>query len=173
MILFALSNVFDAWALFSYDFANAAIMSSLKLGLTVVGFLVVHFTARAFSARVVAKKMVSNVFADKSLAGEHREGRILAGSIKKAFLKNTQPLRSIFRPMPVGWSMRSKRTLVQVAADACDFIQTMNDRYTKPSGIKSPAAEPPVNPLQGEDAVSDADLAASVEPLSAVKSETN
>jgi hypothetical protein len=69
--------------------------------------------------------------------------------------------------------MRSKRTLVQVAADACDFIQTMNDRYTKPSGIKSPAAEPPVNPLQGEDAVSDADLAASVEPLSAVKSETN
>jgi hypothetical protein len=148
-------------------------MSSVKLGLTVVAFLVVHFTARAFSARVVAKKMVSTVFADKSLAGEHREGKILAGSIKKAFLKNTQPLRSIFRPMPVGWSMRSKRTLVQVAADACDFIQTMNDRYTKPSGIKSPAAEPPVNPLQGEDYASDTDLAASVEPQSAVKPETN
>jgi hypothetical protein len=173
MILLALSNVFDAWALFSYDFANAAIMSSLKLGLTVVGFLVVHFTARAFSARVVAKKMVSNVFADKSLAGEHREGKILAGSIKKAFLKNTQPLRSIFRPMPVGWSMRSKRTLAQVAADACDFIQTMNDRYTKPSGIKSPDTEAAVNPVQDEEVIPGAEQAASVEPLSAVKSETN
>jgi hypothetical protein len=172
MILFALGNMFDVWALFAYDFTNAAIMSSLKLGLTVAGFLVVHFTARAFSAKVVAKKLVSNVFADKSLAGEHREGKILAGSIKKAFLKNTQPLRSIFRPMPVGWSMRSKRTLAQVAADACDFIQTMNDRYTKPSGIKSPDAETAINPVPGEDVVPDADMAASVEPLSAVKSET-
>ena len=173
LILFAFSNVFDAWALFSYDFANAAIMSSLKLGLTVVGFLVVHFTARAFSARLVAKKMVSNVFADKSLAGEHREGKILAGSIKKAFLKNTQPLRSIFRPMPVGWSMRSKRTLAQVAADACDFIQTMNDRYTKPSGIKSPDTEAAVNPVQDEEVIPGTEQAASIEPLSAVKSETN
>ena len=30
--------------------------------------------------------------------------------------------------------MRSKRVLAQVASDACGFIQTMNDRYTKPSG---------------------------------------
>ena len=174
IIMFALGNMFDSWALFSYDFTNAAIMSSVKLSLTIAGFLVVHFSARAFSARVVAKKLVSSVFADKSLAGEHREGKILAGSIQKAFLKNTQPLRSLFRPMPVGWSMRSRRTLVQVAADASEFIQTMNDRYTRPSGMKEPDAAPRASSTQAEDGESlEADeLATSVEALSAVKSET-
>jgi hypothetical protein len=73
---------------------------------------------------------------DKNLAGKEREARTLAGNVKQAFLKNTQPLRSIFRPMPVGWSMRSKRVLAEVTADASEFIQTMNDRYTKPSGDK-------------------------------------
>ena len=174
IIMFALGNMFDSWALFSYDFTNATIMSSVKLSLTIAGFLVVHFSARAFSARVVAKKLVSSVFADKSLAGEHREGKILAGSIQKAFLKNTQPLRSLFRPMPVGWSMRSRRTLVQVAADASEFIQTMNDRYTRPSGMKEPDAAPRASSSQAEDGESlEADeLATSVEALSAVKSET-
>jgi hypothetical protein len=87
-------------------------------------------------ARVIANKMVGKIVVDKKLAGKHREGRTLAGNIKQAFLKNTQPLRSMFRPMPVGWSMRSKRILTEVTADASEFIQTMNDRYTRPSGEK-------------------------------------
>ena len=131
VILSVLSQWFDTWALFSYDFANEDILSSLKLGVTVVGMPAVHFTARAFSARRIAKKILTGIRGDKSLVGEHK---ILAGNIQKAFLKNTQPLRSVFRPVPVGWSMRTRRALNQVHADACDFIQTMNDRYTRPSG---------------------------------------
>ncbi len=134
LVLFVLGQWFDPWALFVYDFANDGIVSSIKLGVTILGFSVVHFSARRFSAKVIAKKITTKISIDKNLAGEHREGKILAGNIKQAFLKNTQPLRSIFRPMPVGWSMRSKRVLAQVASDACGFIQTMNDRYTKPSG---------------------------------------
>jgi hypothetical protein len=141
IVMFGLGQLFDPWVLFSYDFANEAVMSSVKAGVTVLGFLVVHFSARSFSARVIANKMVAKVAIDKNLAGEHREGKIQAGNIKKAFLKNTQPLRSMFRPMPVGWSMRSKRALVQVTSDACEFIQTMNDRYTKPSGKVEPMEE--------------------------------
>jgi GTPase SAR1 family protein len=138
IILFGLGQLFDSWALFAYDFVNESIVSSMKAGFTVLGFLVVHFAARSFSAKVIANKITEKVAIDKNLAGEHREGKIQAGNIKKAFLKNTQPLRSMFRPMPVGWSMRTKRALVQVASDACDFIQTMNDRYTKPSGKVEP-----------------------------------
>jgi hypothetical protein len=134
IVMFAMGQWFDSWALFSYDFSNETALSSIKLGAVIVGFLFVHFSARAFAARRIAKKIISMIKIDKSLAGSNREGRLLAGNIRKAFLKNTQPLRSIFRPMPVGWSMRSKRTLAQVRADACDFVQTMNDRYTKPSG---------------------------------------
>lgn len=132
--MFVSGQWIDSWSLFSYDFTNANIMSSVKLGLTLTVFATVHFSARAFSARAVAKKIVSKVIIDKNLAGEHREGKILAGNIKQAFLKNTQVLRSVFRPVPAGWSMRSKRALAQVSSDACEFIQTMNDRYTRPSG---------------------------------------
>jgi len=134
VVLLVLSNAFDSWALFSYDFTNANILSTLKLGAVIIGSMFVHFTARTFSARVIAKKIMTKITINKSLAGENREGKILAGNIRKAFLRNTQPLRSVFRPMPAGWSMRSKRVLDQVSADACEFIQTMNDRYTRPSG---------------------------------------
>ncbi len=167
VVLLVLSNMFDSWALFSYDFTSAGIMSSIKLGIVVIGFLMVHFTARAFSARVVVRKIVAKTAIDKNLAGEHRDGEILAGDIKKAFLKNTQPLRSMFRPMPVGWSMRTKRTLTQVKADACEFIQTMNDRFTKPSGaISSQEAQlENASPETGQDA--------SVETLKAVATENS
>jgi len=137
LALVVLGQWFDSWALFSYDFANESYLSAIKAGLTVLGFLTVHFSVRAFSARIIANKIISKLSIDKDFSGKNREGKIQAGNIKRAFLKNTQPLRSIFRPMPVGWSMRSKRTLAQVNSDACEFIQTMNDRYTKPSGRAS------------------------------------
>jgi ribosome biogenesis GTPase A len=136
IVMFVLAQWFDVWALFSYDFTSATLISSIKLGLTLFGFSVVHFMVRSFSAKVIARKIVNNVVIDKSLAGKHREVSTLAGNIKQAFLKNTQPLRSIFRPMPVGWSMRSRRVLAEVSSDSSEFIQTMNDRYTKPSGNK-------------------------------------
>ena len=159
ILLFILAQWFDSWALFSYDFANIDIMSSIKLGLSILGFAVVHFSARRFSAKVIARKIINKVVIDKSLAGKHREARTLAGDIKQAFLKNTQPLRSIFRPVPVGWSRRSKRVMEEVVADASALIQTMNDRFTKPSG----------NETQLEDDSQDA----AVETLEPIKSESN
>jgi len=163
LLMFMLSQWFDSWALFSYDFANQSIMSSIKLGLVVIGFAAVHFAARNFSAKVVAKKIVSKVVIDKSLAGKHREAKTLAGDIKQAFLKNTQPLRSIFRPMPVGWSMRSRRVLAEVISDTSEFIQTMNDRYTHPSGKTG----------QLEEVGEDMHQAATVETLKTVSSESS
>jgi hypothetical protein len=134
-------------------------VSSIKLGLVILGFAIVHFSVRRFSAKVIARKIINKVVIDKSLAGKHREARTLAGNIKQAFLKNTQPLRTIFRPMPVGWSRRSKRALEEVVADASEFIQTMNDRFTKPSG----------NETQLEDGSQDA----AAETLQPVKSESS
>lgn len=140
--LFLLGQWFDTWSLFSFDFTNDNLMSAIKLGAVVVGFSVIHFFARSLSAKWIARKIPSMVAIDKTLAGEDREGKMLAGNIRKAFLKNTQPLRSMFRPMPVGWSMRSKKVLAQVSAEASEFIQGMNDRYTKPSGDKTAVEQP-------------------------------
>ncbi|MCK5395321.1 MAG: dynamin family protein, partial [Gammaproteobacteria bacterium] len=74
LVLSVLGQWFDPWALFVYDFANDGIVSSIKLGVTVLGFSVVHFSARRISAKVIAKKITAKVSTDKSLAGEHREG---------------------------------------------------------------------------------------------------
>ncbi|HHJ35008.1 MAG TPA: hypothetical protein ENJ87_04515 [Gammaproteobacteria bacterium] len=136
-------------------------MSSIKLGLALSGFAVIHFSARSFSAKVIAKKIVNKVIINKSLAGKHREARTLAGDIKQAFLKNTQPLRSIFRPMPVGWSMRTRKVLAETSADASEFIQKMNDRYTRPSGDKVQLEEVSV------------DQGASVEPIETAELENS
>ena len=65
--------------------------------------------------------------------------------------------------MPVGWSMRTKRTLTQVKADACEFIQTMNDRYTKPSGANA----------QMENVSPETNQGAAVETLKAVSAENS
>ena len=61
--------------------------------------------------------------------------------------------------MPVGWSRRSKRVMEEVVADASEFIQTMNDRFTKPSG----------NEAQLEDGSQDA----AAETWKPIKSESN
>jgi GTPase SAR1 family protein len=149
-VFLVLAQSFDVWSLFSYDFANDSVTSAIKLGSVIIAFLIVHFSARVFSSKIIVKKISSMVTINKNLAGQERDGKILAGNIKKAFLKNTQPLRSLFRPMPVGWSMRSKRVLAQVSADTGEFIQGMNDRYTKPSGESSGKA--PSDIAQSEEA---------------------
>ena len=71
------------------------------------------------------------------------ETESLAGNVKNAFLRNTRPIRSLFHPAPAGWSSRSRRILAGVVGDASRFVQTMNDRFTNPSGIieESPQAE--------------------------------
>ena len=142
-LLFIGSKWFDTWSLFSYDFVGDKTTSAIKLGATVLAALLIHFSVRRFSAQYVARKLETALNSNASQAGS-KAGDIassMAGNIKSAFLKNTQGLRSIFRPVPVGWSMRTRRTLAQVTADASDFIQTMNDRYTRPSGKDAAASQ--------------------------------
>jgi hypothetical protein len=88
----------------------------------------VHFGIRKLVAKFIA-------------AGLEQEGT--AGNIRNAFLRSTRPLRSLFHPLPVGWSSRARKVLAGVKADASEFVQTMNDRFTNPSGImaESPQAE--------------------------------
>ena len=103
-------------------------MSSLKVLLIAAVTGTVHFSIRSFVAKRMAKRM---------------EQDTLAGSIKNAFVRNTRPVRSVFQPTPAGWSSRTRRILSSVEADASEFVQTMNDRFTNPSGVieESPQAE--------------------------------
>ena len=125
-LMFVLSQWMDVWALFSFDFSGDVTFSSIKVAVIALAVVGVHFTMRKFAARRIARKL--NV-------------KTVAGDVRRAFLKNTHFLRSIFRPVPAGWSLRTRRVLQEVGADASEFIQTMNDRYTRPSGIEETVQE--------------------------------
>ena len=126
-VMAVLGQWVNVWSVFAIDFTNQPVISSIK-SMVVIGVLVaVHFSARTFAARMIARNLET--------AGP-------VGSIKKAFLRNTRFLRSVFQPVPAGWSSRSKRVLENVIADASSFVQTMNDRYTNPSGNNRSKTQP-------------------------------
>jgi hypothetical protein len=55
-----------------------------------------------------------------------------------AFIYNTKPWRSIFMTKPAGWGglSGSQRTLAKVLKKTDIFVQSLNDKYTNPSGKK-------------------------------------
>ena len=128
ILIAVISNWISLWGLFSLDFTNQAVISTLKVTAMTVAVIVIHSGVRSFIANRIARKL---------------ETESLAGNVKSAFLRNTRPIRSLFHPAPAGWTSRSRRILAGVVGDASRFVQTMNDRFTNPSGIiaESPQAE--------------------------------
>jgi len=123
-----ISNWISLWGLFRLDFTDQPVLSFLKVAVMAFIAISIHFSVRKYIARRMARKL---------------ESEALAGSIKNAFLRDTRTIRSLFHPAPAGWSSRSKRILASVISDASAFVQTMNDRFTNPSGVieESPQAE--------------------------------
>ena len=58
----------------------------------------------------------------------------LHGDLTNAFAHNTRFWRSIFARSPAGWGAGAKRRLHKVRQDSNLYIQTLNDRFTNPSG---------------------------------------
>jgi len=65
-----------------------------------------------------------------------------ADNIANAFRKNTRFWRSIFSKQPVGWGQHAKRQIAAVLAEANGYVQTLNDKFTNPSGGSSATSEP-------------------------------
>lgn len=55
-------------------------------------------------------------------------------SLKRALIKNTRFLHSIFRPEIVGWHRFTRNRLHSILEQADEAIQKLNDQYTRPSG---------------------------------------
>lgn len=56
------------------------------------------------------------------------------GNIANAFRKNTRWRHSIFSSKPTGWSMKIRKKLDGIRSDIDQYVQTLNDQYTSPSG---------------------------------------
>ena len=82
-----------------------------------------HTLVRLLAARTVS-------------SGLQRLGEKLGikGNLASAFHRNTRPWRSIFSKTPAGWGRGARNRLNQVLQDADSYVQTLNDRFTNPSG---------------------------------------
>ncbi len=56
------------------------------------------------------------------------------GDLLAAFKRNTAPRRSIFASTPLGWDRDARQRAEQVLQNCDSYIQTLNDRFTNPSG---------------------------------------
>ena len=93
------------------------------LAILVGVFAWLHFKIRTFTASHVVKRI-----------GRQYPPGLYRSRLVRAFLFNTRPWLSIFLKHPVGWGQGSRKRLQHVIADANRYVQTLNDRFTDPSG---------------------------------------
>lgn len=98
-------------------FAEPVTMLTTILAI-VLALICVHF----FMRKAVAQFMVSRL---KGSDDEH---------LIKAFKFNTRFFRSVFSKDPVGWGSRSRKTVEEVIEHASNFVESLNDQFTNPSG---------------------------------------
>jgi hypothetical protein len=82
----------------------------------------IHFVIRKWAAKGVAKKLSNEA---------------VYGDVSNAFLKSTRPWTSIFRSGPVGWSKRVAGKLSAIRNDVDQFVQKLNDNFSRPNGDDS------------------------------------
>jgi GTPase SAR1 family protein len=99
-------------------------------------FAWLHFKVRKFAANRVVKQ----------IARQYTPG-LYRSRLTRAFLFNTRPWLSIFMRRPIGWGQGSRKRLQRVIADANRYVQTLNDRFTDPSGKVVAAKDVPVASL--------------------------
>jgi len=121
---------------------GVAAVKWLQILAAAVGVIVVvclHFLARRSASRSVIK------FIRRSIPpGSERE------SFTRAFLKNTRAWRSIFYPNPVGWGRRAGKEIKEVLVDANRYVQTLNDRFARPSGEAVESMTAPIESTHSE-----------------------
>jgi hypothetical protein len=111
----------------------------------VLALLGVHMGVRTLAARFLGSRL-----ARETVAGS------LEGNLAGAFRKSTSPWRSLFARNPAGWGRRARKRLRQVLEQTDDYVQTLNDRFTNPSGedLASVQMQPAPQP-DPSDAVND------------------
>lgn len=112
------------------------------VGIGVLLLLYPHVVVRRLCARSVLRTL-----SREPVAPELRE------ALAKAFRKNTRFRHSLLRSAPIGWGRRTKGYIARVEADADRYVQSLNDRFARPSGPndreRADAGEMSVNQEEG------------------------
>ena len=102
---------------------------------TAMGVLLVVFGLHHLVRSLAARSLLPQL-------RREAEKLTIRGNLAQAFLRNTKPWRTIFSTSPAGWGRGARRRLTQVKEDADNYVQTLNDRFTNPSGEAPVALEP-------------------------------
>ena len=113
-----------------------ALVSRLWLLVLVAVLLVmacgyVHFLMRRLASRLIVRRIARN-----PVPTDVREW------VKRAFIHNTRPWRTILTAAPAGWGRSARQRIAQVAADKDRFVQHLNDHFAAPSGATHPTRDP-------------------------------
>lgn len=103
--------------------AQWGMLAWLGLAVAVAVLVAIHFGVRSLAA----KSLLRWVRKESARPG-HRIDLV------QAFLRNTRFWRSIFARSPAGWGSSARRRLHKVRQDSNIYVQTLNDRFTNPSG---------------------------------------
>ncbi|MEX2495850.1 MAG: dynamin family protein [Woeseia sp.] len=97
------------------------------IAVIVLAAVQLHRYLRNIAGRMVLKKIRQ----DKSLGDS-------AGGVAEAFHKNVRSWWPFVFTQPVGWNVWTRRQLDSILNEAYGAVQELNDRYTDPSGSRSP-----------------------------------
>ncbi len=97
------------------------------IGAVALGAIYLHFRLRRTAANSVAAAMRK-----LDLDADVKEW------LERAFEQNTGPWQPLFGVEPSGWSASTRKRLTQVLAEADSYVQTLNARFTDPSGPAIP-----------------------------------
>ena len=102
-------------------------MMAVCVAALIVGAGFVHFRMRRLAAGSVAASMRNLDY----------DGDLMEW-MQRAFEQNTGPWQPMFGVEPTGWSPATRKRLAQVFGEADSYVQTLNSRFTDPSGHSLP-----------------------------------
>lgn len=120
-------TVTDSWNMLQdsiLGIASAEGSVILVIALLVVFLGFIHLTVRSKIANSILKKFPTEFGHDHTACKQ----------FSRAFRKSTVSYRPMLFKKPAGWNSANQRILAQVKEDANDYIQTLNDQFTDPSG---------------------------------------
>ncbi len=107
-----------------------------------------HFYLRSFVARRMSREL------ERTVASPVERNRL-----RGALEKNTRFWRSLFELRPAGWGYFNQRRVKQVLTDSDRYVQSLNDRFTDPSGKhvrQEPSVAAAVKPDSGPEGLKSA-----------------